>query len=702
MKVIIAEKPSVARDIARVLKSENRNDGYISGNGYAVTWAIGHLVRLADPVVYKESLKRWNISDLPILPDPFITEVESRDGIKQQYQIIKKLLLHKDTTEVICATDAGREGELIFRYIYNLSGCDKPIKRLWISSQTDEALLNGFANLKDGKEYETLYYSAVSRSESDWIIGINSTRAYTIRYGAKSGVMSVGRVQTPVLNMIVERHKEFSDFKPQIYYEIEALIKHENGSFKARLVQKDRIFDKEKAQQQVAELEKFTQGAITKVTKKAKTEKQPYLYDLTELQKDANRRYKFSADKTLKLIQALYEKHKVVTYPRTSSRFLSNDIKPKIKGLMQNLKSVEPYQKYAEEILSKTIKTTKRVFDDKKVTDHHAIIPTEKKANINSFSDDEFKVFDLIIKRFFAAFMDECKKELTDIVAGFEKYKFQAKGSVLKKAGWREVYMDEKQSSDSDQLLPAVAKDDVVSYENLELQEKKTKAPALYTEASILAAMETAGKNIDDDDLREAMKDCGLGTPATRAQILERLIKVNYIVREKNKLIPTEKGINIISLIKSEELLSPEMTGQWEKKLNDIRLANYSRDSFMKEIRDLCHRVVKGVKFSGSNATARENNTLKAKPREAIATCPLCGGDIYENSKAFGCSNWKEKKCPLTIWKKIAGNDISQELALKLINDGKTEKVEGFKSRKGTDFGASLILKNGQVKFDFA
>jgi DNA topoisomerase III len=699
MKTIITEKPSVARDIAKVLKVTERKDGYFEGNGYFISWAFGHLVHLAYPESYDEKFKSWRMSDLPIIPDNFIKELQKDDSIKKQFNTIKSLLNNDKVTEVICATDAGREGELIFRFIYERAECKKPIARLWISSQTDKAISDGFSALKTGEEYQPLYDSAISRTEADWLIGMNATRAYTIRYSRGNGVMSVGRVQTPILKMIVDRYLENTNFVPKTYFEIFTNIEHEKGTFRGKWFsgKDERFSDKDLATAVYEDIKSAPQGNIDKITSKEKKEKQPLLYDLTELQKDANKRFKFSADQTLQTMQALYERHKVLTYPRTSSRYLSKDMVPQLGGLMKNLTEIDEYAEISKKIVDKGIKTNKRIVDDTKVTDHHAIIPTDKKATLKNLTADELKIFDLVIKRFLSVFLDECKKHQTDIVTTFGANKFKTSGIIIKEQGWREVYLKDTDIKDdeSDKKLPDVAKGDTVNQKDLKLEEKQTKPPALYNEASILAAMETAGKYIEDEEARQAMKDCGLGTASTRAQILERLIKVQYITREKSRLIPTEKGCQLISYIQDKELMSAELTGEWEKKLNNMAQNKYSRENYMDEIKDFTKTIVKNVQEQEGDASNSNSNF------KVIGKCPACEGDVIETTKAYSCSNWKERGCKFVIWKVIAGKEVTIANAKKLLIDGKTDLIKGFKSKAGSDFDASLVMVENQVKFSF-
>jgi DNA topoisomerase-3 len=699
MKVILTEKPSVAKDIARVLKLSDKKEGYFLGETYAVTWAFGHLVRLVDPDRYDPSFKKWFFPQLPIIPDTFQIEPSQDNGAQKQLNIIKQLFHAETTTEIICATDAGREGELIFRYIYALSGCEKPIHRLWISSQTDAAIREGFDKLKSGAEYEPLYDSARSRSEADWLIGINATRAYTLRFSQNNqGIMSVGRVQTPVLKMIVDRYMANRDFKSETFYEIVLPILHANGSFEGRWLNaagESRLLDKKEAEAVCARVSGVAQGQILSLVQKQKKESPPLLYDLTELQKEANRKFKLSAEKTLELAQSLYEKHKILTYPRTSSRYLSQDLKPQMAQRMATLSQMSPYGEWVNAIGPLTY--PKRVFDDAKVTDHHALIPTENPIRLDQLTREERLIMDLVLKRFIAVFLPDCEKDTTEILSQFGEDRFRSNGVIMTHPGWRQVYLKdeddkEDEKGEAEGLLPKVAERDAIGHDVPELQTKKTKAPALHNEASILAAMETAGKQVEDEELREAMKDCGLGTPATRAQILERLVSVGYIIKQKNRLIPTEKGIYLIECIQNPALVSPEMTGEWERKLTMMRGRAYAREDYMKEIAAFAREIVEALKPVSLMPTAAPDHAWQ---------CPLCQGKIVENTKAFGCANWREKQCTFTIWKSIAGKELDTAAVRALLETGKTEKITGFMSKAGKPFDAALVLKEGKVVFDF-
>ena len=696
MKLIITEKPSVARDIARVLKVESKKEGFIEGNGYSVTWALGHLIELCQPDEYAESYKKWVIEDLPMIPESFKTKIIDRS--KSQFDVISSLIGSDKFNEIICATDAGREGELIFRLIYTQTDCKLPIKRLWISSQTDTAIKEGFDKLEPGTDYDFLYDSAKSRSEADWIVGINATRAYSIKFSRGHGVMSVGRVQTPVLKLIVDRYREHINFNSKPFYEIFADIKHEKGDFSSQLQfeDSDRVYDKEKADEIKNQISQIENGTIDKLTKKNISEKQPLLYDLTEIQKDANKQFKFSADHTLKQMQSLYEKHKILSYPRTSSRFLSSDIAPKLPQLLSTISDLKEFKPIIEMIQKENKHIAKRMIDDKKVTDHHAIIPTDKKPDYHALSEDEKKVYNLVIKRFLSSFLDECEKDHTEILSRFDSFIFKSTGTIIKKIGWRQLYLESEKElkKKKEILLPQVIKGDPITHSKLQVKKGQTKAPALYTEASILAAMETAGKSIDDDELRQAMKHCGLGTPATRAQILEKLIGVNYIIREKNKLIPTAKGEYIIDSIQDDVLGSAELTGEWEKKLNDMAEGKFTRGAFMEEIKTLTQDIVDKVETN--------NQYVISADQKVFGSCPVCEtGKVVEMQKSYSCSNWKDQGCKFVIWKQIAKKDITTKHVEELFKNGKTKVIKGFKSKTNKPFDASLALINGEVKLNF-
>lgn len=692
MKLIITEKPSVARDIARVLKVTAKKEGMIEGNGMLITWALGHLIEFAQPDEYGQEYEKWDMGMLPIIPDAFKTKPIERS--KSQYNIVKDLLQRKDVTEVICATDAGREGELIFRLVYEDANCTAPIKRLWISSQTDSAITDGFNALKDGVAYEPLYDSARSRAEADWIVGINATRAYSIKFSRGRGVMSVGRVQTPVLKMIVDRYREHINFDSKPFYEILLDLSHENGDFQVKWFNKDtdRFTDHDVAKALEEKLKQAPSVTIESLTQKKVMEKQPLLYDLTELQKDANKQLKYSADHTLKIMQELYERYKILSYPRTSSRYLSSDIAPKCPDLLNKVSGIAEFSDAINTIKQQNYAIAKRMIDDKKVTDHHAIIPTDKTPNVGELPTDHKNIYLMVIRRFLSAFLPECEKSHTEILASCAEESFKATGTMIMVSGWRVLY---QQSDDKkDVFLPKVSKGEAAKIKKVNLKKGQTKAPALYTEATILAAMETAGKKIDDDDLRQAMKDCGLGTPATRAQILEKLIGVKYIEREKNKLMPTPKGEYLIDCILSEALVSPELTGNWEKALNNMAQSKGKRGEYMEKIKTFTKEVIQKV--------AKDNTYTIGADQTIFGACPKCEkGKVIESPKAYSCSQWKSDNCTFAIWKEMAQKKITETHVKSLLKSGQTKVIKGFKNKEGNPFDALLKIINGEVKFDF-
>ena len=629
MKVVIAEKPSVARDIAEVLNITTKKKGYIEGRGCAVTWAFGHLVTLQEPGEYDPALKRWSLDTLPFVPEEFKLALIKNNGVAEQFQTIKTLC--EQAEEIICATDAGREGELIFRYILALCKCEnKPIRRLWLNSLTPDAIQAAFKDLKDGHDYDALYAAARCRSESDWIVGLNATRYYTVRHGQIGGggdrvLWSIGRVQTPVLAMIVERDDTILQFRPQPFWELttryrEVVFKYTGQRFE----------QPEKAQ---GLLEKMSGQpfAVTGITAKENKEQPPQLFDLTTLQREINKQHGLSAADTLAATQNLYEA-KLVTYPRTDSRYLSADMKPRIPKIMEQLKTIR-----AEEIaplkLAK-LQFSKRIIDDTKVTDHHAIIPTGVRPR--AMGAHEQLVYDAITTQFIAAFYPLCIKNVTTVNGITAQVKFQAKGTQIVEPGWTALFPKKIQSQEAvdDQPLPLFAKDETGPHEP-SLREGKTKPPSHFTENSLLGAMEAAGKFVEDDTLREALKERGIGTPATRAAIIETLLRRNYIQREKKQLRCTDMGRCLIALIQDPLLKSPEMTGEWEEKLKQIERSQLGPDAFMAGIGDYIRTLIQGSS-SGRLNSAR------------WGSCPLCGKEVIKGKRAYGCSGWEEG-CPFVL-----------------------------------------------------
>ena len=589
--LVIAEKPSVGRDLARVLKCNQRGDGFLHGGDYVVSWAIGHLVSLNDPEDYNPALKRWSKSDLPIVPPTMGLKPIQRT--ESQLKVLKKLLADKEITQIICATDSGREGELIFRYIYQWAGCKKPVKRLWISSLTDSAITDGLKKMKDGKEYDNLYASARCRAEADWLVGMNATRAFTLKNGE---LLPVGRVQTPTLAILVDRQKEITSFVAKDYWEVQAHFTplESDQSYTGLWISAEgeqKLYEKEQAEAIVNKV-RHQQGKVESVNTEEKRQQPPQLFDLTELQRECNRKLGFPAQKTLTIAQALYEKHKLITYPRTDSRYLSKDMEPKIPQVLQSIQD-EPYVGFAAELLGlPKLPITARIVNDAKVTDHHAIIPTGSRKSINSLDPDERAVYDRVLRNFIAAFFPPHIYDVTSVITGVEKQRFLSKGRMDKQLGWTVIYAHEKQaapakknaSEEDTPSLPTLTRGTEVMTTQAETLQKKTQPPKPYTEASLLSAMEHAGRFVEDEALKEALKASGLGTPATRAAIIEKLISSGYVERQKKNLVPTAKAMGLIEM-SPPELCSPETTGKWERGLKRIAQGELDEHRFMDSIK---------------------------------------------------------------------------------------------------------------------
>ena len=633
MIVCIAEKPSVGRDIARVLGANTQHDGFMEGNGYCVTWTFGHLCALLDPHEYSEQWKGWNMSSLPMVPTRFGIKVTDDKGVQKQFNTIKNLIAKAD--EVINCGDAGQEGELIQRWVYQKAGCKVPVKRLWISSLTEDAIREGFQKLKDQSEYQRLYEAGMMRAIGDWLLGMNATRAYTLRYAKGVGkdrqVLSIGRVQTPTLALIVKRQHEIEHFVPRTYWELKTIYR--DTTFSAQLpVEEDdyAITSLEKGQALVDSI-KDVPLVITSVEKKKGTEYAPRLFDLTSLQVECNKKFSLSADDTLKVIQSLYEKH-VTTYPRVDTTYLSDDIYPKVPATLQGIKDYFPQVapllplKADGKKGAGSLPKSKKVFDNKKVTDHHAIIPTGQRPE--NLSELERKVYNLVALRFIAAFYPDCEVSNTTVLAKAGEVEFKVTGRQILKMGWREIFAKEKQEDEPQEeqkSLPAFVKGESGPHEP-QLQEKTTTPPKYYTEATLLRAMETAGKTVEDEELRDAMKENGIGRPSTRAAIIEKLFQRKYIIREKKNIHATELGINLIQTIISPLLKSAELTGRWEKKLREIERGSFTAQQFLDELKQMTTEVVYEVKAD-----------------KAGMRCPVCGkGTIIRGRTRYGCSRWRE------------------------------------------------------------
>lgn len=657
MKLCIAEKPSVAKDIAQVIGAKTKMNGYYEGNGYWVSWTFGHLCTLKEPHDYTEKWKFWNLETLPMVPAKFGIKLINDGGVKKQFEVLSKLI--GDCEEVINCGDAGQEGELIQRWVLAKAKNDKPLKRLWISSLTEEAIKEGFEKLHDGTKYDQLYAAGASRAIGDWVLGMNATRLFTLKFGQKGQVLSIGRVQTPTLAMIVERQLEIDSFKSEKYWEIRTFYR--DTEFACSI---GKIETKEKGEELLGKVidQDFE---VVSFEQKEGTEKHPPLFDLTALQVECNKRFAFSAEDTLNRVQKLYEQ-KLVTYPRVDTTYLSEDIYPKVEGVLKNLKH---YSRFTSELIGKPIRKSKRVFDDKKVTDHHAIIPTGIVPS--GITAAEQKVYDAITRRFISVFYPDCKVSNTVVEGESAEVPFRASGRQVLEPGWRIVYEDYagNNSKDEDEFVMPLFEKGEKGPHTPELQEKKTKPPRYYTEASLLRAMETAGKQVDDDDLRDLMKENGIGRPSTRANIIETLFKRNYIAKDKKRIVATATGIHLISLIKDDLLKSAELTGQWEKKLRDIEKGNYEVEDFKRELTEmvmhLCHEV---------------KHQIVAPPP---VLCPKCNqGEMLRGKKAWGCSKYGNG-CKFVIPFKFKDVVLSDADMKALILNGKSRYKLPFKKKSG-------------------
>lgn len=686
--VIIAEKPAMAGDIAKALGGFKFNkEGFWESSQYLLTYAIGHLVELQEPEDYDERYKVWRIDDLPILPTEFRLKVIPKQS--QQFSLIKKLL--KGAPLAVNACDAGREGELIFRYICRAAGYKGPVKRLWVSSLTAQAIKDGFRNLQDSAAYDNLAAAAECRSQGDWLIGINGTRAYTVKHGV---LLSVGRVQTPTLAILVNREKKIREFKPEPFWQLIATFVSARGEYKGRWFKGkgNQVWDEAEAAKIKSKV-LGKDGIITSYQQKDKKEKPPLLFDLTSLQREANQRYGYSAARTLSIAQRLYETYKLITYPRTDSRYLTPDL---VNTLLQRIEALNwgQYALLVAPLLGGFPKPTKRLVDAGKVRDHHAIIPTEESGEKTSLNTEEQKIYDLIVHRFIAVFYPPCHYRETKIITDVLGETFQTQGKEILESGWRLV---EGNGNNKNGNLPSLEEGLTVNTRDVTIKQDETKPPARYTEGTLLSAMEGAGKLIDDDELREAMKETGLGTPATRAAIIERLKQVGYIEADGKTLRPTEKGEELIARINLPVLLSPELTGQWEKRLRDIEQSKESPMAFMTGVTALTMALIEAARKSDAGS-------FRQLEYGALGKCPLCGGDVIENRKAYGCSNWRPENggCKFAIWKKIAKKRITRNQARELLSKGQTNVLRGFVSKNGKKFSARLKLESGEVVFEFA
>jgi DNA topoisomerase-3 len=683
----IAEKPSVGKEIARIVGATNRRDGFFEGNGYLISWTFGHLCTLKAPDDYSDDWKRWNLDFLPMIPPKFQLKVIDNSGVTKQFNTLKSLI--EQCTEVVNCGDAGIEGELIQRWVLSKASNTKPVKRLWISSLTDEAIQEGFGNLKDSKEYDLLYAAGNARAIGDWLLGMNASRLYTVKYANGKGVLSIGRVQTPTLALIVNRYNEIQNFKPEIYWELKT-------TYRAIVFNSaKRKFTAKEDASAILENIKNKLFEIVSSTKKNANESPLPLFDLTSLQVECNKKLNFSADDTLKHLQKLYES-KLVTYPRVDTTYLPDNMYPKIKGILENMK---PYAQFTKALLDKPIRKSKKVFDDKKITDHHAIIPTGITPPSGMYLPEK-QVYDIVARRFIATFYPDCVVSNTVVLGDVDGNEFSATGKVILEEGWRVLFPKKETDTkdDEEQFMPLFVKGEKGEHIP-DLQEKQTQPPKMHTEASLLRAMETAGKQVDDLELRELMKDNGIGRPSTRANIIETLFKRNYVVRQRKNLVPTITGIQLIKTINNELLKSVELTGMWEKKLRQIEKGEYDPHLFLTEMKQMVTDLTKEVKYENGNSITIEseqkkeietnkvsdsnikNNsvskTTETKTEEKI-NCPKCNkGTIIKGKSAYGCSAYKEG-CNFKVEFEFGGKKLNEKQLFTLIQKRKTPIIKGF------------------------
>ncbi|WP_343704406.1 DNA topoisomerase 3 [Chitinophaga sp.] len=680
MKVCIAEKPSVARDIAEVLGARQRKDGYYEGNGYQVTWTFGHFCTLKEPHDYVAGWKTWSLADLPIIPQHFGIKLIDNSGVQKQFKVIETLV--RQCEEVINCGDAGQEGELIQRWVLLKAQCPAPVKRLWISSLTEEAIREGFGKLKDAAQYDNLYAAGSARAIGDWLLGMNATRLFTKKFGDGKAVLSIGRVQTPTLAMIVARQKEINAFVSEEYWELKTIYR--KTEFTAAI---DRIKQQERAAKGLEYLKEHP-FEITSFERKEGKEGNPRLFDLTALQVEANKKYAFSADDTLKHIQNLYEK-KLVTYPRVDTTYLSEDLHPKIAGILQDM---TPYKALIAPLLTQPIPKLKTVFDDKKVTDHHAIIPTGMYPE--NLPLDEKRVYDLVARRFIAAFYPECKIANTTVLGKAGQVEFKATGKQILEPGWKEVYANDapaqkegEEEEEKEKILPVFEVGESGPHEP-RIHKGKTTPPKPFTEATLLRAMETAGKQVEDEEMRELLKDNGIGRPSTRANIIETLFRRKYIEKKKKNIFATQTGIDLIDTIQNELLKSPELTGNWERKLRLIEKGEYAMDTFKQELVQMVVELTHEVKNNAGKtislvaekpaAAAKEEKEKTPRKSPEEMQCPKCKAHLLKKGNtAYGCSNFAV--CGFKVPFEAFGKKLTEKQVTDLVTKGKTGKIKGLK-----------------------
>jgi len=676
MITIIAEKPSVAKDIAAFLNCTEKGEGFLKSNQYYVTWAYGHLLELKS---FEEHgyQGQWKLDSLPFIPKNYEIKLKDDSGVRKQFKVIQSLL--DSSQQVICATDAGREGELIFRYIYSYSKTTIPIKRLWLRSLTNEAIKKAFSNLEPGENYDNLFYSAVCRNQADYLVGLNATIALTSKNNIGT-LLSLGRVQTPTLALICSRYLENINFKPEPYFTITATLFKE-VEFKALSV--DKWKSKEEANSFFKKLETIKKALITTIEKKETKEAPPLLYDLAGLQKDANKAFAFSASETLEIAQSLYEK-KIITYPRTGSSYIGEDIFFEIPGLLDKIFNIPKFSKYRNNY---NFSLNKRSVNDDKVTDHHAILVTGQTPN--NLNEKEESIFELITFRVLQSFGQHCIKDITNVFSLIDNVKFKSSGTVIRQIGWREYNI--KDENKENNIIPILLENTEVDIQKLIFNELFTTPKPIHTDASLVEAMETCGKDVDDEDLKNALKENGIGTPATRAAIIETLIRRNYVNREKKQLVPTKIGLQIYDAVIDEDISQVELTGTWENKLLNIEKGKYDKNVFNNEIENFTKNLIDSIIKSEKNIQ-----------KESLGTCPNCSGNLFENSKAIYCENVKSEKCDFpAIFKVVAKKQLTSNNVSQLLKNGNTDVIKGFKNADGKSFDAKLKIENKKIVFDF-
>lgn len=702
-KLLIAEKPSVAMDYAAALNVKTKKDGYLENDGFIITWAFGHLFGLQEPEDYDEKYKEWKLDLLPIIPQKFELKINDNPGVKKQYKTISELIKRADVESIVIGTDAGREGELIGRYILINSKTDKPVYRLWLNSLTENDIKKGLDNLQPIKGYDNIFFSAQARAECDWLLGINFSRAYKCKYGGKGVKVSIGRCKTPILALICKRDEEVANFKAENYWEV--ICEYEEG-YKGLWFSKEvNRFDKKEEAERIASSIQGKEGKVKEIKKEKKKNSHPMLYNLTNLQRALNRKYGYTAQEVLDTMQTLYEKHKILSYPRTSSRHITENMAEELPEIIEHM-NFGGFKPYTEYILSlDKLPMTKRIADDRMVSDHTAIIPVNNKniENIyNNLSEKEKNVFDEVVLVLLAAFYGDYEYESTSVITEVNDNTFISKGITVIRDGWKSVYKEKEESEEEENIesLPKLKEGQPVHVQNAAIAEKKTKPPQRYTENLLLQVMENPSGLIEEDYLKKAIKGHGIGTDATRASFIEDLIKRDYVKRNKKNIIATELGKSIINMVNIEQLKSPDLTAEWEYNLEKIAAGEISKNQFMKERLSF---VIDGI-----NLIKNDNSGIKISKDENVmdsiilGQCPKCKeGDIVENKVGYGCTKYKDG-CNFFVNKEICKKKISEAQVRKLVKSGQTDIIKGFKSKQQKEFNAALKLdENYKVKFDF-